>query len=183
MKKENSVHKKLFEMKQYLGKAVKDKVNKFTNSKYVDINSILTLTEPVLQEVGLIIVDEVREFVLHTKLIDPETGDYIESVSPLIMVKQDPQAFMSALSYMRRANRVSLLGITQQDDDGSIASGQVMASPAQIKKITNLMLETGIDATEFLSRYGVKMVKDMYEGTAIEAIKTLELIKEKQCKS
>ena len=162
-----------------MGKAVKDKLNKFTNSKYVDINSILELTEPVLQEAGLIIVDEVKEFVLSTKLIDPKTGDFLESVCPLIMVKQDPQSFMSALSYMRRANRVSLLGIAQTDDDGSVGSGQAMVKPAQIRKITKLALDTNTDMAKFLAHYRVQMVKDMYEGNAMDAIKTLELKLEK----
>lgn len=175
----STVYKKLFEMKQYLGSAVKSKENKFTNSKYIDINGILRLTEPVLQEIGLVVVDEIRENVLVTKVIDPETGDFIESVASLIMVKQDPQAYMSSLSYMRRANRVALLGITQEDDDGSMAAGQKFATPAQIKKITALITETGADTQKLLKAYGVPMVKDMLEETANAAIKALELKKSK----
>ena len=175
----NSVYAKLFELKKYMGSVAKDKVNKFTNSNYVDINSILLATEPALQEVGLIVVDEIREFVLCTKVIDPETGDSIESVASLVMVKQDPQAYMSALSYMRRANRVSLLGITQKDDDGSLASGQSFAKPAQIKRITSLIMETGTDAQAVLTRYRVEAWKDLYAANADDLIKTLEIKKNK----
>ncbi len=179
MNKTNSVYKKLFEMKQYIGKVVKDKENKFTNSRFTDINGILEHTEPALQECGLLIVDEIAEETLHTKLIDPDTGDFIESVATLVMVKQDPQAYMSSLSYMRRANRVALLGIEQIDDDGAIASGQSFAKPKQIKEIQELLLSTNTDAAKFLAHYKVSSVKDMYETTANDALKTLKLKKQK----
>ncbi len=174
----NSVYTKLFKMKQYLGKAVRDKENAFTKSKYIDINGILELTEPALQEVGLLVVDEIREYLLSTKLIDPETGDFLESVASLVMLKQDPQSYMSSLSYMRRANRVALMGIAQTDDDGSIASGQSFIKPRQIKQITKMIMDLELEMDNILRRYGVSAIKDLYEGNAAELIVNLEKIKE-----
>ncbi len=78
---------------------------------------------------------------------------------------------------------MTLLGLMSVDDDGSLASGKSFIKPAQVKKITQLALETGTDLSMLLSHYGVPMLKDMLEDTAKDAIKTLELKKQKGVKN
>ena len=171
------INGKLFERRKYMGKIVKGKTNPFTNSKYTDINSVLHATEPVLEELGLLFTDTIDSQTLQSRLTDMESGEFIESQIPLILVKNDMQAYGSAITYARRYARITMLSLETVDDDGSGASGQSFAKPAQIKKINTLMLECGVNATETLRQKGVSAVKDLYEGNALDLIKSLESIK------
>jgi hypothetical protein len=172
-----NIYKKLFEFRKYMGKIVKSKVNPFTKSKYSDINSVLHATEPVLEELGLIFVDSVDNMVLKSSLIDVESGESLSSEMPLILVKNDPQAYGSALTYMRRYARVAMLSLETVDDDGSTATGQSFVKPKQIKQINTLVLEVGLKVDDILKRYGVNAIKDLYESNAVDLIANLEKIK------
>jgi hypothetical protein len=48
-----------------------------------------------------------------------ESGEWISSVLMLPMVKQDPQAAGSAITYARRYSLQSIAGIPSEDDDGN----------------------------------------------------------------
>ena len=174
-----NINAKLFELRKYMGKIVRSKDNPFTKSKYADINSVLEATEPALEAVGLLFTDTIQGHTLHSVLTDTESGEFIKSETPLILVKNDMQAYASALTYARRFARVTMLSLQQTDDDGANASGQSFIKPRQIKQITELALETNTDMQKFLSHYRVSMIKDMWESTAQDAIKTLTLKKEK----
>ena len=179
----NSVYSKLFEFRKIVGKLVKTADNPFFKSKYANLSSVITVTDPALEEVGLIYVDKIDGNILESSIIDHETGDEITSKTPLVMSKQDMQGLGSSVSYARRYARVSLLGLEAEDDDGSIASGQSFAKPAQIKKITSLIMETGTDAQVIMSKYRVSAWKDLYSGNADELIDNLELVKSKGVKN
>lgn len=170
------INAKLFELGQYMKKIVKDKENPFTGSKYADINKVLEETEPVLIAMKLLFSDTVENMTLKSKLTDMESGEYVESTIPLVLAKNDMQSFGSALTYARRYARVTMLSLQTGDDDGAAASGQSFARPAQIKKITKLILDTNTDMTEVLRRYEVKAIKDLYEGNASQLLANLEKI-------
>ncbi len=174
-----NIYSRLFDLKQLIGKVVKDANNPFFKTKYADLNSIIDATDPALAEAGLLYVDRIEGNTLVSELIDAETGEKITSTTPLILPKQDMQAFGGAVTYARRYARVTLLGLQAVDDDGAVASGQSFAKPAQIKKINALLIETETDGQKFLSHYKVNAVKDLYELTADDAIHTLELKKSK----
>ena len=183
MQKENSIYAKLYEFRKYVGKVAKNSENKFLHNKYADLNAVLEATDPALEEVGLMFIDTIENgSSIHT-LIDIETGESIRSVLTLYMVKADPQSYGAAQSYNRRYARLSMLNLQTEDDDGAVASGQSYAKPAQIKKITSLILESGLSSENVLGRYGVQSVKDLWTSTADELIANLENVKDKKCKN
>jgi hypothetical protein len=50
------------------------------------------------------------------------TGESVEDVMPLMLVKEDPQAQGSAITYARRYSLLTLLSLTaDEDDDGEAA--------------------------------------------------------------
>ncbi len=172
------INAKLFELRKYMGKVVKSKTNPFTNSKYTDINSVLNATEPALEAIGLLFTDTIDNMQLVSTLTDIESGEFITSTTPLILVKNDMQAYGSALTYSRRYARITMLSLETEDDDASKASGQSFIKPRQIKHITKLIMDLELEMDNILRRYGVSAIKDLYEGNAEELIVNLEKIKE-----
>ena len=170
-----SVYEKLFEFRKLTGKVVKGANNPFFKSKYADLNSVIEATDPALEEVGLVYIDNIEGLNLVSSLIDVDTGEKIVNSIPLLLSKQDMQQLGSAVTYARRFARLSMLGLQTVDDDGSTASGTVFARPRQIKEINELILKTKSDATKFLQYFHVDSVKNLTEQAAIQAQKTLEL--------
>ncbi len=112
---------------------VKDKENPFFHSKYADLATIVEMAQPILTKNKLAIVQfpsyelggEGFVETLVTRLVH-ESGEYIESKMLLLLVKKDPQAQGSAITYARRYAYSSILGIvTDDDDDGNLASTPV----------------------------------------------------------
>jgi hypothetical protein len=60
------------------------------------------------------------------------SGQYISSTAMLRLIKNDPQAHGSAITYMRRYSFMSILGlVADADDDGNAASYAPSAKKAQ----------------------------------------------------
>ncbi len=177
------LYKKLAKVREYNMKVVKSKDNPFLKSKYSDLNSVLEVSDPALHEAGLLWQDIIEDGFLISSIIDIDTGEKIESKTPLLMQKQDSQALGSAISYNRRYNRLTMLGMQTIDEDGNTASGATFIKPAQIKKINELILETKTDAQALMQHYRISAIKDLHEHTANDVIKTLTLKKEKGMKN
>ena len=124
-----SIQAKLLEFQSKVDAVKKDAKNPFFKSNYVDINGIIKAITPTLKECGISysqspdIQDGVD--VLVTEIYDADKPDSkIRSVMRLIMTKQDMQQLGSAVTYARRYQLVSLLGLEAEDDDGNYASGK-----------------------------------------------------------
>jgi hypothetical protein len=101
--------------------------NPFFKSKYADMNSVVDAVRipfcnnglsysqfPIMQDnkVG------VETILMH------ESGEWVSDILVLPMVKQDPQAAGSAITYAKRYALQSIAGIPSEDDDGNAASSQ-----------------------------------------------------------
>ena len=116
----------------------KDGLNPQFRSEYVTLDHLIKETRPLLQEVGLSIMQfpltkETGEIGIQTMLIH-ESGQFLESeplfMTPMRMVKggayevaRDPQAAGSVISYLRRYSYQAILNLnTGEDDDGNKSS-------------------------------------------------------------
>ena len=101
--------------------------NPFFKSRYADMNSVVDAVRipfcnnglsysqfPIMQDnkVG------VETILMH------ESGEWMSDILVLPMVKQDPQAAGSAITYAKRYALQSIAGIPSEDDDGNAASSQ-----------------------------------------------------------
>lgn len=124
------IYAKLFAAKKEIGKISKDSTNPFFKSKYFDVNSLLEHVEPILEKHGLLLLQPINELnQVITKIIDTESGQFVESVIQFTKI-DNPQQLGSAITYFRRYTLQSLLGLQAVDDDGNHASKPV---PIQIK--------------------------------------------------
>jgi len=148
-----SITTKLFAVQQEIGKISKDATNPFYKSKYFDINSLIEQTIPLFKKHGILLLQPIRNGEVYTILRCTETETQEESSIPLPEMS-DPQKVGSAITYFRRYNLASMLGLQAQDDDGNATVGSV------------------VDNRPFLTQEGLDYVLNGTKEDAIKAMQT-----------
>ena len=125
-----SIEKKLLKFQSLVEAVKKDAKNPFFKSNYVDINGIIKAIQPTLEECGISYsqcpnINEQGINILITRVYDAEKPDiFIESVTRLMVAKEDMQQYGSAITYARRYALQAMLGLEAADDDGNLATGK-----------------------------------------------------------
>lgn len=126
----------------------KDRENPAFKSKYATLGSVNEAVDPALRKYGLLVLQDARTewvegrclVIVGTALWHAESGENVSHSLALIPAKTDPQGIGSAISYGRRYGKMTLLGLSAEDDDGSAASsgkpvtGQAQGKPTQQMK-------------------------------------------------
>ena len=95
-------------------------------SRYADLAAVIEATETPLLENGLVLTQfphndgdrvGVQNLLIH------ESGEFLEHIFTVPIIKQDAQTSAAAITYVRRVSMKSILGISDEDDDGNTASG------------------------------------------------------------
>jgi len=168
------MYKKLLEVQKKIGAISKDSTNPFFKSKYFDINKLLDVVKPIMNEEGLLLLQPLSNIdgiaSIKTIIIDVETGDTIENNTPLTQIN-DSQKMGSAITYFRRYSLQSLLGLQAEDDDGNKASKKKEEKGKSLKEVKE-SIEKGfaflkyamIDEAKMREEYlGDKPIKEDYE--------------------
>lgn len=117
--------------------ALKDSKNPFYKTKYADLNSVWDACRDAIHGNGFAVTQlggfEGTQPILITLLIH-SSGQWIRSDLPLICEKPTPQAYGSAITYMRRYGLESIMGICRDDDDGEAAVNQEERKKAEEAK-------------------------------------------------
>lgn len=133
--------------------AIKDSNNPFFKSKYADLNSVWSVCREPLSKHGLAVIqtmdkDEAGALVLITTLAH-SSGQWIRSKTPIPLLKSDPQAMGSSITYMRRYSLSAIVGIsTDEDDDGEKAmnrNGEVKPKPKEKPKAEAITKEQSLE--------------------------------------
>lgn len=108
--------------------ADKSSVNPHLKSKYADLAEVLQTARPVLSKHGLSVVQGVsysdKQVHVKTRLLH-KSGQFIEDMISIPIVKEDAQGVGSGTTYGRRYGFAAIVGMSQDDDDGeSIKAGQ-----------------------------------------------------------
>jgi len=112
--------------KRAFGPALKDKTNPAFRSKYADLGACLDAVESALLDNGIALIQETFDdstgVTVETVFLH-ESGESISSGRLYFpATKNDPQGYMSALTYARRGSLMAACGIAPEDDDGNAAS-------------------------------------------------------------
>ena len=122
-----------------------DSKNPFFKSKYADLASVVRASRSYLGANGLAVIQRILpnlkgEMCLYTRLCHV-SGQWMESCMPVLPPKQDIQTIGSYITYLRRYNYASIVGVVaaEEDDDGE----QAMETPrksntAPIKTSTSI---------------------------------------------
>lgn len=150
--------------------AKKKETNPFFKKKYADMNSVVDAVRVPFCENGL----SYAQFPLFEggcvgveTILMHESGEWISNVLMLPMVKQDPQAAGSAITYARRYSLQSIAGIPSEDDDGN---GSVSKSKSSID-IAAVAKECGWTNQQVCESFSpaLKSIKDVQDLDACAA--------------
>lgn len=123
--------------------AVKNSTNPHFRSKYANLEGVIDASKESLakHEINL------TQWVIHSSdnMVHMVTrlahkGQFMQATSSIPVVKQDPQGYGSAISYLRRYAMMAALGMASEDDDGNQAvaskpkplAERVQAKPAEV---------------------------------------------------
>lgn len=113
---------KLLEAQKQIGVVLKDADNPFFKSKYADINSIIEVVKPVMNKVGLVILQPLTHdengALIKTIIGDPESGEIFED-STRLPHNDDPQKQGAIITYFRRYAIQSMLFVQAEDTDAN----------------------------------------------------------------
>ena len=149
----------------------KSATNPFYKSNYAPLPEVMENIQPLLAKHKLAVVqlmDNLQGDPALKTIILHESGEKLEGITPLLLVKEDPQSHGSAVTYARRYGIMSALGlVADEDDDGNKAttahqtykptpaSATKPASDKQLYLLEKLAKERGYDnawITETLSK-------------------------------
>jgi hypothetical protein len=169
-----------------MGGAVKDSANPFFKSKYADLTSVVKAIKEPFANNGLSYTQfpcAADGCVGVTTRLMHSSGQWLESSYMLPMVKQDPQAAGSTITYARRYALQAMAGIPTADDDAESAmlrgAEKQVITQQQGVQVLDLIELTGSDLEAFCRFIGAPAVDQM---TADQLPKAMRLLKDKQSK-
>jgi hypothetical protein len=110
-----------------IGNALRDSENPFFKSHYADLASVREAYQPAFTKHGLALVQMpyakdgrvgVETMLMHS------SGEWIKAGADVKPVKDDPQSYGSAVTYLRRYSAAAFAGLATEDDDGEGAQGR-----------------------------------------------------------
>lgn len=127
----------LIAARKEFGPLVKNKENPHFRSRFASLDAVNDVADDVLANHGLAVVqttdpDASGMLWLVTELCHAPTGEVKTSRWPLVPAKdRDPQALGACLTYGLRYQKMAVLGLASEDDDGNAASERDPKAPAK----------------------------------------------------
>lgn len=176
---------KLLRVQKGIASVKKDSDNPYFHSSYANIEAVLDVVLPALNDAGLVLnqyittVGESENIkpALKTVITDTESGESIDSTMLLMTKSNDPQAQGSSVTYARRYAIVSMLGIRQEDDDGNAATpipADKAMNKTQWAALGKLLDEKGITDRDDK----IKLIQTLSDGKALNTSAYQRLEKE-----
>lgn len=118
--------------------ALKSSTNPHFKSKYVNLDGCIEAVIDALNDNGIGLIQKTHECesgVAVETILMHESGEVISGgIFKAPAIKNDPQAYGSALTYARRYSLMSTCGIAPEDDDGNAAKKAYDNKRNQIEK-------------------------------------------------
>lgn len=125
IKSASKIYSALVQAQKEFGPALKTSVNPHFRSKYANLAACIEAVIDALNNNGLYLLQRNYEhqsgIMIETTFLH-ESGESLDCGKLFFPAsKNDPQGFMSALTYGRRASLMAACGIAPEDDDGNAA--------------------------------------------------------------
>jgi hypothetical protein len=138
-----------------------------TKFKYATLSNIIKVATPILSKNGLAFTQMLDNNKLLTKIVDAESNEEITSTIDLDLSNKKPQEIGSLLTYFKRYELSSLLGIAADEDQDAIAF-----TKTEKAKTANDTATTATATLDDLKKMGLSVVED--NGKIIVGGKTFE---------
>jgi hypothetical protein len=161
---------------------VKGANNPFFKSKFADLTTIQQTIKTPLADNKLVITQanvwlDGHMFV-ETRVWHTETGNYINSVFPVIVNKQSAQDYGSAVSYAKRYSLSGLLNLVIQDEDDDAEKATDRKPKDEVGQDKRLYLLTLLEAKDYADNIKDKLALKIENMTTMiqynEALKSLK---------
>lgn len=137
----------LMEAQKKFDPILKDTNNPFYKSKYATLDQVISATRPHLQEAGLVIIQRnirrEQEAGISTRLVHLASGEQLTSEITAPPATQTIQNIAGVLTYARRYEYLTILGLAPEDDDGNAASGKSSSESEQTQQRRPSHVQTG----------------------------------------
>jgi hypothetical protein len=118
-----TIHAKVFKIQQMNLSVSKNARNPHFKNRYADVNEVIGVLKPALNEVQLCLTfTQVPDYLIAC-VADPETGASISYAYPSKSEAAKAQDVGSGQTYGRRYWQVNYFNLEADDDDGNLASG------------------------------------------------------------
>jgi oligoendopeptidase F len=117
---------KLLEFQKRIGVIAKDSKNPHFKNTYASLTQILSEVKPIMSELGLTIMQPIKDNKVFTCIYDGATEIATSDIQ--LPVNLSPQQLGSAITYYRRYTLASLLALEIDDDDAQDTKPNVRAS-------------------------------------------------------
>lgn len=117
--------------------------NPFFKSKYATLDAIQHHIQPYLTKYGLVVIQKNitndNGLYVMTEVYEAGNNESISSVFPIIVQKNTPQEYGSAVSYAKRYSLSGLLNliIADEDDDGNASSQPTTKTVVEAAPVDN----------------------------------------------
>lgn len=133
----------LVKAQKEFGPALKTATNPHFRSKYANLSNCVEAVIDALNNNGIFLLqknyDHQNGIMVETVFVH-ESGEMLECGCLFFPAqKNDPQGFMSALTYGRRASLMAACGIAPEDDDGNMASRRQPAEGSAMRIDSSIM--------------------------------------------
>lgn len=137
----NKIAAAFVQAKRAFAPALKTSINPHFKSRYADLAACVEAVDGAFLENGIVMYQETKEDatgVMVQTVLMHESGEAIRcGWLHVPAVKQDAQAYGSALSYARRYSLMTACGIAPEDDDGNAAQRKAPDVAAILRGISN----------------------------------------------
>lgn len=160
----------------------KEANNPFFKSKFADLTTIQqTIKEPLAENKLIVTQGNVwinEQMFVQTKVWHTETGEFIDSVFPVIVNKQSAQDYGSAVSYAKRYSLSGLLNLIIQDEDDDAEKATDRKPKDEVGQDKRLYLLTLMEAKTWSDEVKNKLATKIENMTTMsqynEALKSLK---------
>lgn len=119
----STIYAKVFQIQQMNLSVAKNARNPHFKNRYADVNEVIGVLKPALNEVKLCLTfTQVQDYLIAC-VSDPETGASISYAYPSKSEASKAQDVGSGQTYGRRYWQINYFNLEADDDDGNVASG------------------------------------------------------------
>lgn len=150
--------------------ALKTNSNPFFKSKYADLSVCIEAVIDALHNNGIALIQRNHDcdsgVKVETILLHESGEEFSGGVLHVPAIKNDPQAYGSALTYARRYSLMATCGIAPEDDDGNAATrlGEKQNKPEQKKVIEVTEVEITLAIEQMSQTTDMETLKGVFGG-------------------
>lgn len=166
-------------------------INPFFKSKYAPLSEVINTVRPILSKYGLSFFQDdygTGESITVTTTIFHSSGEWLQSGELTGKPEKNTvQAMGAVITYLRRYQLSSVLGLSSEDDtDGNesgktetnngktkVESKEELITPEQVKAVHTLITKTKTDPEKIKEYYKVNSSKELTKKQATELIDRL----------